>query len=79
MIKTQIQFPEPLYKQLKSIAKSKDWTLAEVVRRAGEILVSRYTTAHSSFTAWELPEEKNMGKIKADPRKFRELNERIFK
>jgi hypothetical protein len=42
MTKTQIQFPDPLYKRLKSIAARNDWSLAEVVRRAIEVYADRF-------------------------------------
>ena len=34
MTRTQIQFPDPLYLRLKTIAEQHDWSLAEVMRKA---------------------------------------------
>ncbi|MFT4639569.1 MAG: putative transcriptional regulator [Verrucomicrobiales bacterium] len=42
MTRTQIQFPDPLYKRLKAIAKPQDWSLAEVLRKAAEHFVTRF-------------------------------------
>lgn len=36
MTRTQIQFPDPLYKELKAAAKKMDTSLADVIRRAAE-------------------------------------------
>ena len=42
MTRTQIQFPDPLYKRLKMIAEQQDWSLAEVMRKAAEHFVERF-------------------------------------
>jgi len=42
MIRTQIQLPEPLYREIKRIARDQDWSLAEVIRRGAEAVVRSY-------------------------------------
>ena len=36
MIRTQIQLPEPLYREVKRVALEQDWSIAEVIRRGAE-------------------------------------------
>lgn len=42
MIRTQIQLPAPLYREIKRIARDQDWSLAEVIRRGAEAVVRSY-------------------------------------
>ena len=42
MIRTQIQLPEPLYREIKRIAERQDWSIAEVIRRGAEAVVRNY-------------------------------------
>lgn len=42
MIKTQIQVPEELYREIKSFAKAREWSLAETFRRGSELLLEVY-------------------------------------
>jgi hypothetical protein len=55
MIRTQIQIPEPLYRELKRVAAQLDWSLAEVLRRGGELLVARYPKRTVSQEQEEYP------------------------
>ena len=42
MIKTQIQVPEELFRDVKSFAKAREWSLAETFRRGAELLLEVY-------------------------------------
>jgi hypothetical protein len=42
MQKTQIQVPEELYRELKTFAKAREWSLAETFRRGAELLLEVY-------------------------------------
>ena len=42
MIKTQIQVPEELFRELRSFAKRREWSVAETFRRAAELLLQVY-------------------------------------
>ncbi len=42
MVRTQIQLPEPLYREIKRIARDQDWSVAEVIRRGAEAVVRSY-------------------------------------
>ena len=39
MIKTQVQLPDELYRKAKQIAREREWSLAEVMRRGLEHMV----------------------------------------
>ncbi len=54
MIKTQIQLPDELYHQAKAIAKQREWSLAEVIRRGIEHMTTLYPVK-TSTTPWQLP------------------------
>ena len=57
MTRTQIQLPDPLYHQLKDIARQQDWSLAELMRRAGEDFAKRfqYNVSTNDSEEWVLP------------------------
>lgn len=38
MVKTQVQTPDELYRKAKQIAKEREWSLAEVIRRGLEYI-----------------------------------------
>jgi len=45
MIRTQVQLPETLYRDLKRLATSREWSLAETLRRAAEQCLVRHPPA----------------------------------
>ena len=55
MTKTQIMVPDELYTQAKEIAKTREWSLAEVFRRGLEYMVSTHPEVVAGKD-WELPE-----------------------
>lgn len=55
MTRTQLQFPEALYLRLKQIAREKDWSLAEVIRRAAEEFAMRFPEDRVPGAEWSLP------------------------
>lgn len=62
MTKTQIQVPEELFRELRSFAKQREWSLAETFRRAAELLLQVYpepteTPAHT----WTPPTSGKVG------------------
>jgi hypothetical protein len=42
MIKAQIQVPEELFRELRSFAKQREWSLAETFRRGAALLLQVY-------------------------------------
>lgn len=59
MIKTQIQFPDRLYRDLKRFAEEREMSLAEATRRGVEQLLARYPERPDA--AWTLPEARPLG------------------
>ena len=68
MTRTQIQFPDPLYKELKQIADQKDWSLAELVRRASEAYITTLGKSDTPAQQWEPPILKPSGGYLKDPK-----------
>lgn len=71
MIRTQIQLPEPLFRRLKEIASARDWSLAELVRRAAEVYVQTCVEVRSSSEEWTLPTLRGSGGYLIDPATIR--------
>jgi len=67
MTRTQIQFPDPLYRRLKEIAERQDWSLSEVMRKAAEHFVSRFPESPQPRAAWQFPTLDCGGDFLADP------------
>ena len=67
MIKTQIQFPDDLYHRVKQLAESQEWSLAETLRRAAELLLAvRSPGAGGDRATWRLDPPANT-QLRADP------------
>lgn len=71
MKRTQIQFPDPLYRRLKEVARMNDWALAEVVRRAAELYVQRFPEAEHRARPWDFPVLELGGDFLLDPSEVR--------
>jgi hypothetical protein len=67
MIRTQIQFPDPLYRRLKEIAEQKDWSLSEVMRKAAEHFVERFPATETNHEGWQFPTLDCGGDFLVDP------------
>lgn len=55
MVKMQIQLPDRLYDQAKRVARERELSLAEVVRRGVEYITRVYPPLPDEHTAWSLP------------------------
>lgn len=67
MIKTQIQFPDALYKRLKRLAAEQEWSLAETLRRGAELLLATRPLAEQPATqAWAMEPPANT-QLRSDP------------
>jgi hypothetical protein len=53
MTRTQIQLPDPLYREIKRIAVQQDWSIAEVIRRGAENVVRHYPPEKLPYNAEE--------------------------
>jgi len=67
MTRTQIQFPDPLYRRLKAIAEQQDWSLAEVMRKAAEHFVNRFPETPGPNGSWQFPVLECGGDFLTDP------------
>lgn len=61
MIRTQIQLPDKMYKQLKMLAQSEETTLAEIIRRASSYLLQTQPVHSDSLSVWTPPTSKDLG------------------
>jgi hypothetical protein len=72
MIRTQIQLPDPLYREVQRVAKSQDWSLAEVMRRGAEAVVRAYPPTKSQHH-WKMPAPLAAKMVVTDPAQLRDL------
>jgi len=61
MIKSQVQFPDHLYKEAKRISKEYEMSFAEVVRRGVEEIAKAYPPDRTPADKWRLPEAESLG------------------
>ena len=61
MVKTQIQLPDALYRDIKRLAASREWSLAETMRRAAEQFLARHPLVTPSSTPWRPPMSDTVG------------------
>ena len=60
MTRTQIQLPDELYREVKRIAAEREVSLAELVRRALETLLSHFPEHPEARATWELPKPRTL-------------------
>lgn len=73
MIKTQIQLPDELYKKLKLLASYKECTLAELLRRGAEYVISVNPVPQDSRRGWSPPKPRPLGSFLISPEELREV------
>lgn len=61
MIRTQIQLPDALYHEVKRVAAEREMSLAELVRRGLESILTTFPANPESRTTWELPKPRPLG------------------
>jgi hypothetical protein len=62
MTKTQIQVPEELFRELRTFAKQREWSLAETFRRGAELLLQVYPEPpQPEGAAWTPPTSSKVG------------------
>jgi hypothetical protein len=55
MIRTQIQLPDNLYRDVKRIARQQEWSVTEVIRRGAETMARLYPPEKSTAGRVALP------------------------
>lgn len=73
MIKTQIQLPDDLYREAKRVAREREISLAEVVRRGVEYIVHVYPPVPSETPEWAQPQPRSLGSFQAPVEDWRLL------
>ena len=61
VIKTQIQLPDALYRDIKRLAASREWSLAETMRRAAEQFLARHPVLTPPPSPWRPPVSDTVG------------------
>lgn len=62
MTKTQIQVPEELFREIRSFAKAREWSLAETFRRGAELLLEVYPEQRApAGSEWNPPVSTTVG------------------
>ena len=75
MTKTQIQVPEELYREIKSFAQAREWSLAETFRRGAELLLEVYDDDPlPPAAAWSPPVSTTVGWQGLSPEQLRDVS-----
>jgi len=74
MIKTQIQIPDELYRQIKAFSRQREWSLAETFRRGAEQLVQQYPTSINN-QKWTPPKPMRRGSKEIDNDTLKKLSQ----
>jgi hypothetical protein len=61
MVKTQVQFPDHLYREAKRVASEYEMSFAEVVRRGVEQVIKAHPPGRPAQRDWKLPAPQAMG------------------
>lgn len=61
MVKTQIQIPDHLHREAKRIAREREISFAEVVRRGLEAVVRAYPSLPQERERWRPPAPRDLG------------------
>jgi len=72
MVRTQIQLPDPLYRDVQRVARQHDWSMAEVIRRGAEAVVRAYPPCKESSAPVGLPPALKNRLLVSDPSALRD-------
>ena len=70
MVRTQIQLPDALYDEVKRVAREREMSLAEVVRRGVEYITQVYPPVVGT-EPWRPPAPSDLGTFKAPEEDWR--------
>ena len=73
MVRTQVQLPDELYVAVRRVAESREWSIAEVLRRGAEYIVQCYPADAHPVEEWAPPAPRPMGAFLAPEESWREL------
>ncbi len=72
MVRIQIQLPDALNEEVQRVAREREMTLAEVVRRGVEYITRGYPAVDSN-RSWTPPPASELGAFRASPDDWRLL------
>jgi hypothetical protein len=61
MVRTQIQLPDAVYRRAKRLADEREISMAELVRRSLELLLSQYPGPDRIIKDWRFPTPRKLG------------------
>ena len=73
MIRTQIQLPDTLYRELKRLAAAEERSLTETLRRAAEHWLEIHSPDRMPSAAWDPPAPLSLGSFRSGPETWREM------
>lgn len=76
MVRTQIQIPDELYRRAKKVAKYREVSLAELLRRGLEYMIAAAPERGGEENSWSLPEPVSLGG--GDPFAADDWRERLY-
>ena len=71
MVKTRVQIPNELYEQAKRVAREREISLAEVMRRGLEYIVRVYPPAGTANGKWIPPRPRPLGTFRYPTNEWR--------
>ena len=71
MKRMQIQLPDKLYERLKRLAENEETSLAEILRRGAEYILSLHPEAAHSLSGWDIPEPMDLGRFRVAEEQWR--------
>ncbi|WP_295585988.1 antitoxin [uncultured Lamprocystis sp.] len=73
MIETRLQIPDDLYREAERVAREREITLGEVVRRGLEYIVRVYPPVPPTRPEWHPPPPRSLGHFQAPVEDWRLL------
>ena len=74
MVRTQIQLPDQLYREVQRVARDQEWSIAEVIRRGAESVIRAYPSLKQKDpSGWKLPAPITSKMLVHDPEVLRDL------
>ena len=74
MIRTQIQLPDQLYREVQRVAETQEWSIAEVIRRGAEAITRAYPSIKEKGSQeWRLPPPICSKMLVQDPLELKEI------
>ena len=74
MIRTQIQLPDQLYREVQRVAETQEWSIAEVIRRGAEAITRAYPSIKEKGSqTWRLPPPIQSKMLVQDPDALKEI------